>query len=135
MALASFSSVFLELNALRDNQDPTELIEHIKMISNVDFRDPHTGLTLLHVAAWKHNIPIISLLLEKGADPNVKSNRGEVPILRALGRNHKNNPEILQLFLNYGLSLDNTNQDGTTIRDIILSFEDRELTRIIQDSQ
>lgn len=113
------------------HEESPELLKIISELESVDFRDEE-GTTYLHVAALNHKLEIIKLLLEKGADPNWQDYKGRFAIIYALGRRNEHNPEILKLFLEYGLNLDiKKNNDGLTIRETILSFEDPKLNEVI----
>lgn len=113
------------------HEESPRLLKIISELQNVDFRDDE-GTTYLHVAALNHKLEIIKLLFKKGANPNWQDNKGRFAIIYALGRRNEKNPEILKLFLEYGLDLDiKKNNDGLTIRETILSFEDQQLNEII----
>lgn len=115
-----------------DEESP-ELLKEIEKLASVDYRD-YEGVTYLHFAALNHKLEIIKLLLKKGADPNCKDYRGRFAIIWALGIKNKKNPEILKLFLEYGLDLDiKKENDGLTIRETILSFELPELNEVINE--
>lgn len=113
------------------HEESPELLKRISELQNVDFRDEE-GTTYLHVAALNHKLEIIKLLFKKGANPNWQDYKGRFAIIYALGRRNEKNPEILKLFLEYGLDLDiKKNNDGLTIRETILSFADQKLNEII----
>lgn len=109
------------------HEDEETAIKLLELIENIDKED-YQGFTYLTTACLEHKTNVIRELLIKGANPNHKSN----PILKALGRKNINNPEILKLFIEYGLNLDLqlTNND-LNIRETILSFEDQKLNEII----
>lgn len=111
------------------HEETPELLEMIEALENVEFMDSK-GLTYLHIAALNHKLEIIKLLLKKGANPNCEDNKGGSPILMALGRIHEKNAEILKTFLDYGLNLERI-ENGMTIKETILSFEDKELNDVI----
>lgn len=115
------------------HEESPELLKIISELENIDFRDDE-GTTYLHVASLNHKLKIIKLLFEKGANPNWKDNKGRFAIIYALGRRNEHNPEILKLFLEYGLDLDiRKDNDGLTIRETILSFEDPKLNEVINE--
>lgn len=115
------------------DEESSKLLKEIEELPSVDFRD-YEGVTYLHFAALNHKLEIIKLLLKKGADPNCKDNRGRFAIIWALGRKNEKNPEILKLFLEYGLDLDiKKENDGLTIRETILSFELPQLNEVINE--
>ncbi len=111
-------------------EETPELLAAIKQLENVNIRDAQ-GTSFLHVAAINHRLRIIKLLLKKGADPNCRDSRGMTPVLFALGRRNDTNPEILEMFLEYGLNLDMI-QGDITIREHILSFGKPEYNEIIE---
>ncbi len=114
------------------NEETPELLNAISQLDKVDFRDDE-GTTYLHIAALHHRLQIIKLLFEKGADPNWQDYRGRLPIIFALGRKNEHNPEILKLFLEYGLDLDLKRDDRLTIRETIASFGDSKLDEVIEN--
>lgn len=115
------------------DEESQELLKEIEELPSVDFRD-YEGVTYLHFAALNHKLEIIKLLLKKGADPNCKDYKGRFAIIWALGRKNEKNPEILKLFLKYGLNLDiKKENDGLTIRETILSFELPQLNEVINE--
>lgn len=108
------------------------LLETIRALENVDFQDDE-GTSYLHIAALGHKLEAITLLLEKGADPNRPDKKGRLPILYALGRRNERNPAILRVFLEHGLDLERKKKDGLTIRETILSFGDERLNAVMDE--
>ena len=113
-------------------EETPELLKAVKDLPSVDFRD-FEGVTYLHFAALNHKVEIIIILFKKGADPNARDDKGRFAIIWALGMKNEKNPEILRLFLEYGLNLDiKKENDGFTIRETILSFELPQLNEVIE---
>ena len=113
-------------------EETPELLKAVKDLPSVDFRD-FEGVTYLHFAALNHKVEIIKILFKKGADPNARDDKGRFAIIWALGMKNEKNPEILRLFLEYGLNLDiKKENDGLTIRETILSFELPQLNEVIE---
>ena len=113
-------------------EETPELLAVIDELPSVDFRD-FEGVTYLHFAALNHKVEIIKILFKKGADPNARDDKGRFAIIWALGMKNEKNPEILRLFLEYGLNLDiKKENDGFTIRETILSFELPQLNEVIE---
>lgn len=115
------------------NEKSEKLLEDVKQLKAVNFSDDN-GRSYLHVACSAHNLEVIRLLLEKGADPNCKDAKGRLPIMSAIGRKNKANPQILRVFLDYGLDL-TALVHGVSLKETIESFEDEELNNIIAKSQ
>ena len=82
------------------------------------------------LACQSHCIEAITILLEKGADPNINDNRGLSPIMKAVGRINENNSTILELMLNYGLDLDKWERN-MTLKEKIESLKDVKLNEVI----
>lgn len=112
------------------HEETPELLELIENMENIEDRD-YKGLTYLHIATINHKLEIIKLLLKKGANPNCEDNQGGSPILMALGRMNEKNAKILKVFLDYGLNLERV-ENGMTIKETILSFEDQELNDVLR---
>lgn len=121
-----------EIFWLMGQKESPELLEMIRALENVDFQDDE-GTSYLHIAALGHKLEAITLLLEKGADPNRPDKRGRFPILYALGRRNVRNPVILRVFLEHGLDLELPKRDGLTIRETILSFGDEKLNAVMDE--
>lgn len=107
-----------------------ELLETLKNVENVNFQD-EMGISYLFVACDSHYVEAITILLEKGADPNLTDNRGRDPILGALGRRNSNNAKILEIFLEHGLDV-NRIKGGGTLKELIQSFEDESLNDVLK---
>jgi ankyrin repeat protein len=60
----------------------------------------YLGLTALSNAALFGNVKIVRLLLNYGADPNLKTDRSDRPLHRAVGSAHKSCYKIVRLLLN-----------------------------------
>lgn len=106
-----------------------ELLHELRAVENPDFQDDK-GFSYLHRACQTHYVDAIKILLEKGANPNIKDSRGFSPVLSALGRTNGQNPTILELMIQYGLDLNQIEGDKTLL-EIIASFKDDALNQII----
>ena len=61
--------------------------------ADINAKDSSMGFTALHYAAWRgsfNHIRIVKLLLEKGADPSIRSRVDTTPYHAALEKDHKN---------------------------------------------
>lgn len=68
--------------------------------SGIDVNVRKSGWTALHWAVIKSHVKIVKLLLENGADPNVKSYAETTPLI--LARFAKDGVEIAKLLRKYG---------------------------------
>lgn len=102
------------------DEETDDLISEINKCQDVNYTDKQ-GVGYIDLASMHHKVRIIEALLKKGANPNsYRHNRA--PLLHALGRRNDNNPEILKLFLKYGVNLDII-VNGMTIREAVYSFD------------
>jgi len=77
----------------------------------VNTRDGNTGQTALHVVTERRDAVWISFLLGKGADPNVRDNKGETPL--EVASNYGFN-EGVDLLIAGGARVDEPNATGET---------------------
>jgi serine/threonine-protein phosphatase 6 regulatory ankyrin repeat subunit B len=74
------------------------------------------GLTALHYAVRGGKIPLIKLLLERGADANVKDEDGLTPLLHLSKTRSKKDPvPVMELLVGRGADVDARDQKGRTL--------------------
>lgn len=99
--------------------------EILKYDIDVDMRDNKWGATPLMWAVYESSpISVIQLLLEKGADPFIKSNTNSNLLISAVVSNERTgnsfiDPQVVQLFLDRGVSLTEKNNKGKSACDFI----------------
>lgn len=90
-----------------------------------------TGQSPLFDAIYKNNFEIIKLLLDYGADPNLKDKKGNTPIDIAI-ENESN--EIIKLLLDHGANKDMKNLEGVTPLGKAIINDDVEAARLLLQS-
>lgn len=110
-------------------EESEELLEMIRKAKNPNFQDDN-GTSYLHRACQAHYVEAIIVLLERGANPNITDNGGNIPIFDALGRLNEKNNEILEIMLKNGLDL-NKMVGKMTVRERIEMFDDDEMNRTL----
>ena len=70
-----------------------------------------SGLTPLHLAAWKGHADVVKFLLDQGADPNVVENSGDTPLHYAASWGFV---DCARLLLSRGAEVNMRNRDGQT---------------------
>jgi ankyrin repeat protein len=92
---AGFNFENIDINILFRDSFPTNFIkEVIRQSTNVNITDEN-GMAPIMYACQLNSIELVNLLLQKGADKNIKNNNGK----RA--KDFTNNKEIRELLLNY----------------------------------
>lgn len=56
---------------------------------NIDKQGPYNGYTALHDAIWQNNVGVVEVLLDAGANLNLKSNSGQTPLDFAKSKNNQ----------------------------------------------
>ena len=87
------------LQQIKDrNPFVTQNLKHLiksGVVLDPNYKEEDTGCTLLIWASAKGNTYIVNMLLDIGADPNIKDNIGNSPILIAIRRNNINQIKLL----------------------------------------
>jgi ankyrin repeat protein len=107
-----------------------DVLKDMNAIVNPNFQDSQ-GTSYLHMACQSHCIEAVTILLEKGANPNIEDNRGMSPIMKAVSSRNDNNCAILEVMLKHGLDLDKLERN-MTLKEKIESFKDEKLNGVIQ---
>jgi ankyrin repeat protein len=81
-------------------------------------------VTALHGAVARRDVEIVKMLLEAGADPNARQERGFVPLHDAA---MNGNTALVELLLKHGARADAKTDDGKTARDMATERGHKEL--------
>jgi ankyrin repeat protein len=74
------------------------------------------GLTALHYAVRSGKLPLIALLLERGADPNARDNEGLTPLLHLARTRTRLDPiAVLELLVSHGADVNALDGRGNTL--------------------
>lgn len=111
------------------NEAEETALKALYAVDDVNKEDRY-GYSYLTFACVGHKVKVIEELLRMGADPNHKSH----PLLKALGRKNKDNPAILELFIQYGVDL-KADVNGSTVEETIRSFGDKALNQILDKNK
>ena len=88
----------------------------------INTRDYSTGETALHIVVKRGDTTYLNFLLAKGADPNIKDNKGTTPLLIAATTGAT---EMIQLLLAKGANVNLGNSSGET--PLIRAVQSRDL--------
>lgn len=93
----------------------------------VALRD-HTGVTLLHLAAWWGQADVAKLLLEKGADKEAKDGGGNTPLLWAARWGQR---DVVELLLTHGASPKSSVQGDYTPLHLAAQYGHLEISELL----
>jgi len=85
-------------------------------------------VTALHGAVARRDVEIAKMLLEAGADPNARQERGFVPLHDAAANG---NAALVELLLQHGGRADTKTDDGKTAGDMAAEREHKELAEML----
>ena len=113
------------------------LIENTRV--NINYKESGYGETALMISCGNSydddNLPLVQLLLENGANPNIKNSVGDTALTYAA----MNNYDIVELLLKNGANPLIKNNDGQTVSNIIyddaggvLSVKDNNLLQLLK---
>lgn len=96
----------------------------------VNTRDSNTGEGAIHIVVRRGDVPYLTYVLSKGADPNLRDRRGETGILLAarLGRQ-----EMIQILAKSGGNINLANASGETALIVAVQRRDTTLVRSLLD--
>ena len=75
------------------------------------------------------SVPLVSRLLDLGADPNVQDDDDPTPLMEAVGRGNR---ELVQLLLDAGADLEKTAEGGATAFDVAVQHREKEIVKLLE---
>jgi len=108
----NFSKGYKFLESVRNNE-MSEVNDTLAQPGNqiINTRDGGTGDTALHILAARRDTPWLNYFLARGADPNIRNNKGETPVVVAAAIGYADGVELL---VASGARLDESNATGET---------------------
>ncbi|XP_074153238.1 fibronectin type 3 and ankyrin repeat domains protein 1 isoform X1 [Sminthopsis crassicaudata] len=105
----------------------------IKDGCKIDVLDTGSGWTpLMRVSAVSGNKEVASLLIDAGADVNVKDKDGKTPLMVAVLNNHE---ELVQLLLEKGADPSVTNEFGKGVLEMARVFDRQNVITLLEDQK
>ena len=129
VAAQSFSEGYKFLQAVeeREGQEVTDALNE-PGTTIVNTRDVTTGRTALHIVTARRDTSWISFLTQRGANPNIRDNKGVSPLQLAIRLNHVEGVEAL---LKAGANVDVTDTSGETPLIAAVHARNTELVRLL----
>ena len=84
----------------------------ITLGANVDWQDEEYNMTALHWAAYYNRIKIVKILIDAGADLDVRNNMGYTALHRAA---YYNRIKIVRMLINAGANVNVQDYEGCTL--------------------
>ena len=97
---------------------------------SINARETDQGNTPLHFAAANGSLEKVTLLVEAGADLEIKNNIGNTPIIAAC---YRDNVEVVQYLLNRGADFLEVNDQDQDCLAIAANFDSLRVARILLD--
>jgi hypothetical protein len=91
--------------------DYTTAVKMIEQGADVEAKDPGAGASALHYAVMKGEMPLVSLLLQRGADVNSRTKSGTTPLHTAVLYKHT---EIAEYLIEKGADINARSASGAT---------------------
>jgi ankyrin repeat protein len=89
------------------------------------------GNTLLHHLCQENRVDCVKMLVQKGADINLKDEFGWTPLHRTAVRGSTESARVL---LEHGAVVNNTNEDGNTALDLATQWGHSETAAVIREA-
>ncbi|XP_030630269.1 KN motif and ankyrin repeat domain-containing protein 2 [Chanos chanos] len=93
---AGYTAIMLAALTPADSPEDIKVVQQLMQLGDVNARVGQVGQTALHLAVRHGRLPIVRLLLEQGANPNVQDRAGTTPLIIACDRGHT---EIVKVLL------------------------------------
>ena len=125
----NFSKGYKFLESVRNNE-MSDVNNTLAQPGNqiINTRDGGTGDTALHILAARRDTPWLSYFLARGADPNIRNNKGETPVVVAAAIGYAEGVEAL---VASGARLDESNATGETPLRSAVHRRDLAMVRIL----
>ena len=118
-----------------DSQDPARIEEVLKLGADINekFAQVTDKVPVLGVMAYAGAVPVVSMLVGHGADPNVEGDRGFTPLMMAAGADRPE-PAMIRLLLQKGAAVNAQDGNGRTALDWALPQGETETVRLLREA-
>ena len=118
-----------------DSQDPARIGEVMQLGAspNERFAQVSDKTPVLGMMAFAGVMPVVSMLLEHGGDPNVRGDRGFTPLMMAAASDRPE-PAMIRLLLQKGAEVNAQDSKGRTALDWALPQGETEIVRILREA-
>ena len=109
--------------------DYAAALQMIEQGADVEAKDPGAGASALHFAVMKGRMPIIDLLLSRGANANSRTRNGTTPLHTAVLYSRT---EVAELLLDNGAEIDAASTSGATPLALALAANNQTLAGMLR---
>jgi ankyrin repeat protein len=100
------------LNAVKDAKgEDVQKMLNVPGTTIINTHDYNTGEGALHIVVKRGDSTYLRFLLQQGADPNIRDNKGVTPLLIAVGLSE---PDLVQILLDAKANVNQGNASGET---------------------
>jgi ankyrin repeat protein len=131
-AAAQFSDRFNFLKAVRD-RDFAKAQDFLDKPGStiINLKDQDSGETALHIVTRRRDMPWLSYLLQRGADPNQRDRDGNTPLILAASAGFADGAKLL---IAYKADVNLPNQQGETALIRAVQMRDINTARLLLDA-
>jgi len=108
----------------------SKIMEMIESGIDINYKENDSGCTGLSISCLVGSLPVVQLLLDSGANPNIKCDDGNTPLMLAAAFDDK---KILNLLLRKGADPFLKNNKGETAYDIAVDYDIKYNIKMIKD--
>jgi hypothetical protein len=130
VAVTPHATPELSLQSAIAKGDYANALKMIEGGADIEAKDPGAGATALHYAVMKGEMPLVGLLVQRGADVNSRTKSGTTPLHTAVlyGRY-----EIVEYLLDKGSDIDAKSASGATPLSIADAAHFERIAKLLRD--
>jgi hypothetical protein len=129
-ASPSAAAMPLSLHSAIAKGDYANALKMIDQGTDIEAKDPGAGASPLHYAVMKGALPMIGMLVQRGADVNSRTRSGTAPLHTAVLYNHY---EAAEYLIAKGADVNLKSTSGVTPLELALTAKYKHLEKLLRD--
>ena len=130
VATPSVAAAPLSLHSAIAKGDYANAMKMIEQGTDIEAKDTGPGASPLHYAVMKGSLPMIGMLLQRGADVNSRTKSGTTPLHTAVLYNHFESAEYL---LDKGAEVNSKSSSGVTPLELARTAKYKHIEKLLRD--